>query len=122
MSRSPWTESKKTRARDGAHRLTTPVVGCAQATTGRPPGGAGGGGPMTTPETGIGSPDNPVELYKMRHAEAPSGAPGIGCAWRSVPGGTPLPAAFARALGLSPALSSAKMIIAVNTGRAAARI
>ncbi len=50
MSRSSWTEPKKTRARDGAHRLTTPVVGCAQATTGRPPGGAGAVVTMTTPE------------------------------------------------------------------------
>jgi hypothetical protein len=60
MARSPWIEAKKTRASDGAQRLTTPVVGCAQATTGRPPGG-GPRGAITTPDTSTGLPSIPVD-------------------------------------------------------------
>jgi hypothetical protein len=61
MARSPWIEAKTTRASDGAQRLTTPVVGCAQPTTGRPPGGGGPPGAITTPDTSTGLPSRPVD-------------------------------------------------------------
>jgi len=40
---------------------TTPLVGCAQAITSRPPAGAGPGGMKMAPETAIGSPEGLVE-------------------------------------------------------------
>ena len=46
---------------DGAQFSATPVVGCAHATTGRPPGGGGSVGATTMPETSIGEPSSPVE-------------------------------------------------------------
>ena len=46
---------------DGAQSSTTPLVGCAQAITLRPPGGGGPGGMKMAPETAIGSPLRPVE-------------------------------------------------------------
>jgi hypothetical protein len=61
MARSPWIEAKKTRASDGAQRLTTPVVGCAQATTGRPPGDGDPRRAITTPDTSTGLPSRPMD-------------------------------------------------------------
>ncbi|MCZ7593614.1 MAG: hypothetical protein M5U16_00890 [Hyphomicrobium sp.] len=45
----------------GAHFSTTPVVGCAQATTSRLERGVGPSGNKTAPETAIGSPLRPAE-------------------------------------------------------------
>ncbi|WP_395623165.1 hypothetical protein [Sphingomonas daechungensis] len=44
----------------------TPVVGWAQATTGRPPAGAAVLGMTTIPDTGITVPSSAVVLYKTR--------------------------------------------------------
>ena len=46
---------------DGAQSRTTPVVGCAQATTSRPAFGAGPSGTTSIAETATGSPFIPVE-------------------------------------------------------------
>jgi hypothetical protein len=46
---------------DGAQASTTPLVGCAQAITFRPPAGGGPGGMKIAPETAIDSPLSPVE-------------------------------------------------------------
>ena len=54
-----------------------PLVGCAHATIGRPPGGGAPPGTMTTPDTAMRSPWMPVDAYSTRNAEAPSGARSI---------------------------------------------
>jgi hypothetical protein len=46
---------------EGAQARTTPLVGCDQAMTLRPPLGAGPGGTKIAPETSILSPFSPVE-------------------------------------------------------------
>ena len=46
---------------DGAQSRATPMVGWAQATTPRPPAGAGASGTTSRPDTTIGSPFIPVE-------------------------------------------------------------
>ena len=46
---------------DGAQGSTTPLVGCAQAITLRPPAGAAPGGMKMAPDTAIGSPSKPVD-------------------------------------------------------------
>jgi hypothetical protein len=46
---------------EGAQARTTPLVGCAQAMTLRPPLGAGPGGMKIAAETSIGWPASPVE-------------------------------------------------------------
>ncbi len=53
--------SKNSGLIDGAQLSATPVVGWAQATTGRPPGGPGKSGAMTMPETSMRSPRSPVD-------------------------------------------------------------
>ena len=50
--------SEEYRANDGAQRLRTPVVGCSQATTGRPPGG---GSASRNHHTPTGLPSRPVD-------------------------------------------------------------
>jgi len=61
MSGSPQIVPARSGISDGAQASTTPLVGCAQAITSRPPAGAGPGGMKMAPETAIGSPESPVE-------------------------------------------------------------
>jgi len=58
---SPWICAKGEGPVLGAQACATPVVGCSQASTGRPPGGAGASGTITSAETGISPPSSPVE-------------------------------------------------------------
>src|ERR1700722_422930 len=51
----------------------------------------------------------------MRHAKARSGAPGIGCAWRRVPGAAPGAAAYASVPEHPLAFGTASMMAAVST-------
>jgi hypothetical protein len=61
IARRPWIDRKMPPERDGPHCGWTPVVGWAQATTGRPPGGTGPDGTIAMPETAIGLPSSPRE-------------------------------------------------------------
>jgi len=58
---SPAIESKGVCVSVGAQCRATPVVGCAQATMRRPPGGIAKSGMITDPETAIGRPPGSSE-------------------------------------------------------------
>jgi hypothetical protein len=72
MSASPQIVRERSGISDGAQDSTTPLVGCAQAITFRPPAGGVPGGMKIAPETSIGSPFSPVERYRMRNAVLPA--------------------------------------------------
>jgi len=61
MSANPQIMPETSGISDGAQASTTPLVGCAQAITLRPPGGAAPGGMKIAPDTSIGCPESPVE-------------------------------------------------------------
>ena len=61
MSDKPQIVPARSGITEGAQASTTPLVGCAQAITLRPPAGAGPGGMKMAPETAMGSPFNPVD-------------------------------------------------------------
>ena len=62
------------------------MVGWAHATTCRPAVGAGRSDAMTTPDTSMGLPPRPVDVYRIFHAEEPGGEPFIGSERISRPG------------------------------------
>jgi hypothetical protein len=77
MSGRPQIMPATSGIRDGAQDSTTPLVGCAQAITLRPPAGGSPGGMKIAADTWIGSPFKPVEPHIMRKASAPPDPPPV---------------------------------------------
>jgi hypothetical protein len=71
---------------EGAQRATAPVVGWPQATTGRPPLGAGPAGATTTADTTRSAPFWSVVWWSTRHATDPSIVLGSGSVRTMLPG------------------------------------
>src|SRR5262249_17066210 len=70
MSDRPQIVPARSGMSEGAQDSTTPLVGCAQAITSRPPTAAGPGGMKMAPETAIGSPEGLVERKNAKGGAA----------------------------------------------------